>query len=312
MTWLVLTRAVHFAACLYFFGMFAFDRLVAASAGMGERDELSDYWKSRIRWVGPTVLPIVLLSGAVWFALVAAMMSGLPLERAFKLQIWQVVWSQTQFGAVWKLRLIVWLAAAGPAAFFLFFKPKASRQNKLAWAELVLGGFLLGSLAWAGHGQEGARWHLLADVAHLLAAGFWPVGLLPLALLLRKLARVSEPARGRAMAGLVRRFSVLSLASVSGLTITGWINGWFLVGSFDNLFQQPYGRWLLAKIMLFAFAVGIGAVNLLRLKPRLQAESFPAASTAARLRFNVWLELFFGTLVIVIVAVLGILPPAVR
>jgi putative copper export protein len=81
-----------------------------------------------------------------------------------------------------------------------------------------------------------------------------------------------------------------------------------------NLFQQPYGRWLLAKITLFCLMAGIGAVNLLRIKPRLLAENLPTAdaeSNAARLQFNVWLELFIGIIIIVIVAILGLLPPAI-
>jgi putative copper export protein len=55
----------------------------------------------------------------------------------------------------------------------------------------------------------------------------------------------------------VRRFSALSLGGVALLAATGFINSWFLVGSFSNLIEQTYGRWLLAKIILFCFAVAI-------------------------------------------------------
>jgi copper resistance protein D len=96
------------------------------------------------------------------------------------------------------------------------------------------------------------------------------------------------------------------------LAATGLVNSWFLAGSFSNLIEQTYGRWLLVKIILFCFAVSIGAVNLLRLTPRLtlkklQGENSEAAT--AQLQFNVQVELFLGIAVVIVVAVLGILPP---
>ncbi len=69
--------------------------------------------------------------------------------------------------------------------------------------------------------------------------------------------------------------------------------------------------------MCFIIAVAIGAVNLLRLKPRLVtgviAGKFPAPvieASSAQLQFNIQLELALATIIIIIVAVLGILPPA--
>jgi copper resistance protein D len=156
---------------------------------------------------------------------------------------------------------------------------------------------------------------LFADVLHLLAAGVWPAGLLLLFLLLKQSRRITTPADWLSMAELVRRFSVSSLIAVSLLVITGYINSWFLVGSVSNLFSEPYGRWLLAKIIFFGIALAIAAINLLRLKPRLLVESAQpdmAAVTVAQLRRNVQIELLLGSAIIIIVAVLGILPPAVH
>jgi putative copper resistance protein D len=309
-TWLILTRAVHIGACLLFFGVFAFDRFAAISIYSNGQPEIVNYWKSRVKIFSLFLPPVVLISGIAWFALVAMTMSGQPLQ----LEILKTVWAQTQFGTVWKWRLIFWLAAIA-VAFFCFLKPKTSLQIFLIWLQLIFSGVLLGSLAWAGHGLEGSRWHLFADVLHLLVAGFWPTGLLPLILLLRKSRQISEPARWNFIAALVRRFSVLSLASVALLAATGLVNSWFLVGSFANLFGQTYGRILLVKIVLFIFAVAIGAVNLLRLKPQLLDETSSSQNlkaAAGQLRFNVSVELFLGTTVVIVVAILGILPPSVH
>ncbi|HUB86936.1 MAG TPA: hypothetical protein VMB22_03520, partial [Verrucomicrobiae bacterium] len=179
---LVLTRAVHFGACLLFFGILAFDRFTAASILAGDKIEAADFWQLRVRIFSMILLPVIFLSGITWFVLVAMVMSGQPPQ----LEILKTVWTQTQFGTVWMGRLIFWLAAVA-TALFRFFKPRNSFQKKLAWLQLIFAGALLGSLAWAGHGQEDSVWHLAADILHLLIAGIWPAGLLPFALLLRKL-----------------------------------------------------------------------------------------------------------------------------
>jgi copper resistance protein D len=293
---LVVTRAVHFGACLLFFGLLAFDRFVAASTLTGSKTEAAHHWETRLRRFVCIILPVILLSGIAWFVLVAATMSALPLGQAVQPVILETVWNQTDFGTVWKWRLFFWLAATVAAAFFIFNFFRPSFQRTLVWLQLVSGGLLLGSLAWAGHGVEGPSWHLLADIFHLLVAGLWPTGLLPLTLLLYRLRRGSEPDRWGRIAVLI-------------------VNSWFLVGSLPNLCSQIYGRWLLAKICLFCVAVAIGAVNLLKLKPRLLAETTPPPqieATAAQLQLNTQMELVLGTTIVVVVAILGILPPAVH
>jgi putative copper resistance protein D len=306
-----LTRAVHFGACLLFFGIFAFDRFVAISISSNGQSEIAGYWKSCVKIFSLVLLPVIFMSGLAWFVLVAMNMSGEPPQ----VEILKTVWTQTQFGTVWEVRFAFWLAAAIAAICFYFSKSQMAFRKFSIWFQLFFSGVLLGSLAWAGHGLENSRWHLLADVLHLLAAGFWPTGLLPFALLLQKLRQASEFARWNFIAALVRRFSTLSLGSVALLATTGFINGWFLVGSLSNLFQQTYGRWLLAKIILFCAAVSIGAVNLLRLKPRLSNENTQTQvfeKSSAQLQFNIQTELILGAIIIFIVAILGILPPAVH
>ena len=308
-TWLIFARAVHLGACLLFFCVFAFDRFVATAIAASDKKEIQNHWQSRIRFFNLILLPIILLSGIAWFALVAVNMSGQPLSN----EILKIVWAQTQFGAVWKIRLLLWFDAAIAALLFCSSRFQIAFPSFSIWLQLFFGSALLGSLAWAGHGRETSAWHLGADVLHLLVAGFWPTGLLPLILFLRKLRQIPEPIRWNLIFALVRRFSALSLGSVALLAATGLINSWFLVGSFSNLLEQPYGRWLLAKIILFGFTMAIGAMNLLRLKPRLLIENSQAQNsetTVAQLQLNVRMELILGTVIIIVVAILGILPPA--
>ncbi len=307
--WFIAVRTAHFAACLLLFGFFAFDRFIAAPVADGG-GETADFWPARLRLFGAILPPVILLSGAAWFTAVTMTVSGLPLGWSLRWMM-ETVWSQTEFGTVWKIRLIFCVCSGAVGAVSLFIKLQPTLRSLCAWLQFAAGALLLGSLAWAGHGQEGPSWHLWADVLHLLVAGLWPTGLLPFAMQLRWLRRESA-ARMGLITALVSRFSALSLGSVALLVATGLINSLVLVGTVSNLFTQPYGRWLLCKIILFGGAVAIGAVNLLRLKPRLLAEIPPTddALTLARLQANVHWELVFNGIIIVVVAVLGTLPPA--
>lgn len=256
-------------------------------------------------WV---LLLLILVSGMAWFALVAMTMSGQPLDA----RVLNIVWTQTQIGTVWKIRLVFFAVAI----VLSFFQRSATLVREFAsWVQILAGGCLVGSLAWAGHGQETSSWHLFADVLHLLAAGIWPAGLLPLFLLLRTARRIAEPEDWLCISALVNRFSSISLATVLLLGLTGAVNAWYLVGSFSNFVEHPYGCWLLAKLTLFCAALAVAAMNLLRLKPRLVAEHGQpekAGATVAQLQKNVQFELVLGSGIVAIVAVLGILPPAIQ
>ena len=311
--WLIAARAVHFTACLLFFGAYAFDRCVAGTVVTGTRRNITDYWRGRLRVLSFVLLPVMFVSGLVWFVSVAATMGGTSWTDALQPTLLKTIWTQTRFGNVWRLRLMIWIVSVGVLALSGGNGAGTARREFHAWAQLLLSALLLGSLAWAGHGLEGSRWHLYADVLHLLVAGIWPTGLLPFVLILRRLRSDPEPGNVRALAELVQRFSGISLASVALLTITGMVNSWALVGSFENLVHQTYGRFLLLKLGCFIGAVALGAVNLLRLKPRLcgdAARDGEQKAAVSWLHFNVQVELVLGTLIIIVVAVLGLLPPS--
>ena len=300
---LILTRAIHIGACLLFFSVIAFDQFVAVSAT--REPEIKSDWRLRVQWFIGILLPLILVSGIAWFVLVSLTMSG----EAVDLATLKTVWATTQFGKVSAIRLLIWTASALLALFSSRFSilQKPSRA-----VQLVFSGSLLGSLAWMGHGQENSNWHLAADILHLLAAGLWPTGLLPFALLLNQLRRCPEPQKWILIGALVQRFSAISLGIVALLVVTGVTNSWYLLDSFSDFFTEPYGRWLLIKTLLFFATVGIGAINLCRLKPRLsQSDLSPESARPVldRLQVNILLELVLGTVIVIIVAILGILPP---
>lgn len=314
LAWFAAARAVHFVACLLVFGVCVFDRFVVGSVARQEEAWIGQPWRSIARTLMLIALPAALISGACWFILVAIQMSGLPPGEAVHLDILQLVWARTQFGNLWRLRAIFWLATAIPGIGLVLLRRESILRGAMVWLALGFGGLLAASLAWAGHGQTGGpvAWHCAADVLHILVTGLWPIGLLPLALLLFTMRRSTTPERWLVLPVLVRRFSTISLASVALLAASGLGNSWFLVGSASNLTGTTYGRVLLIKLGIFGVMVAIGAVNLLYLKPRLSTATAGArrAPSLARLRFNVLAEIAFGSTVMIVVGILGLLPPA--
>jgi copper resistance protein D len=75
------------------------------------------------------------------------------------------------------------------------------------------------------------------------------------------------------------------------------------------LFGTSYGRLLLVKIALFLIMLAIAAVNRTRLTPRLVAGGTAAGPALRQLRANALVEAVIGALILLIVAMLGTLPP---
>jgi len=142
---------------------------------------------------------------------------------------------------------------------------------------------------------------------HLFAAGLWIGGLVPLTIFLTPTR--AEFSLGETVVRVVRRFSSLSLCCVSVLVVSGISNSWLLVGSVYALFTTDYGRLLLLKLVLFAILVGFGARTRFLVKAKLpKAAADP--DLLAQLRRNVLCEACLGAAVVVIVACLGVTPPA--
>jgi len=286
---IVIARALHFASGMLLLAIAAAPWLLAVSVGGGA----DAAWRRLAGWLRG-LLAVHFISGAAWGWLVfSEMAGGNPWAPDWSLLA--MGWTATAFGRLSLLR-------AGIALGLACVLWMERRSFPSPWRTVPFAAALLGSLAWAGHAAAGGGGGFVAaDACHLLAAGIWPGGLLPLAFHLGLSRSGAEEESIRA----VRRFSVISLVTVALLAVTGWINAWHLVGGFHALETTLYGRLLVVKLVLFAAMVGIGACNLLGLKPRL-----PEETALASLRRNVKIELALGMAVVLIVAVLGMSPPA--
>jgi copper resistance protein D len=284
--WLGIVRAVHFASAILLLAIWIFDRFYTPVEIRGKI-----YHRSML-----VLVPLNLLSGFAWFALVTIAMSGVALQMSTM----KIVWSQTQFGHAWQVHTCAWATGTIVWIIYLYVRPRFLK-NILGWTALALAAVYVASLAWTGHGSDGnyPAIHLTADVTHLLVAAAWPGGLYPLSILLWRLRKSGDLL---AVNRLVYRFSAASLVAVCLMAATGVANTCFLVNGYSDLYQTKWGRILIWKVSLFLVVVSIGAVNLLRLKPRL-------ATSSRALQRNVTLELALATGIILLVGLLGMQAP---
>ena len=245
---------------------------------------------------------VALLLSALWLVLLVAAMSGVSPGMVDRETIATIV-SATAIGAAWQIRLAALLAVLALALVH-------RRIPRLASGGIVAaGGVALGTLAWTGHGamDEGARgWvHLIADIAHLLAAGAWIGALIAfLTLAYRKSTDTLLLHR------VLHAFAVTGTAVVVVLIVTGAISGWVLVGPANSgaLATTDYGRLLLLKLALFALMIVLASANRYLLTPALAAAPHDRAALLA-LRRSLLVETLAALAILMLVSWLGLLAP---
>jgi putative copper resistance protein D len=189
---LIITRAVHIGACLILLSLFAFEILIARPAltqadrsALRHIQALGGQFRLLAVWSGLAAIA----SGIVWFWIVLARMTGGSWWEMPSIDSFDVAITRTQFGRLWTWRLVL-MVLFTIANLFAVQNCRNLLWRSRAWqcVGTIIAIALLASLAWAGHAGAmlGAEHpiHLTADAAHLIAAGLWPGGLLPLILLL--------------------------------------------------------------------------------------------------------------------------------
>ncbi len=158
--------------------------------------------------------------------------------------------------------------------------------------------------------------HIGSDAAHLLAAGAWLGGLVPLGFILLGYTMTDRgPSPIVDVDRILLRFSSMGYVAVATLIASGLINSWFLIGSVSNLLETLYGQILLGKLALFAAMLALAAANRFWLVPgmietRAGASGVPPV-WLGRLRYHVLGEQFLGLMILLAVSVLGTMRPAV-
>jgi len=296
---LVLFRLVHFAAAMAGFGGAAF-RLYALDGdpALGPAAALAsfDRWLARVLRASALVM---LVSALAIVPCIAATMAG-EASAALDPATVAAVLSATAFGRVWCWHLLF-------AALLLISAGTAMHRHALTltWAALALA-----SLGWVGHAAGGGGWigigHEVNQSAHLLAAGLWLGGLLPLGWLLGRARRAADDGFVALAREALPPFSQMGYCAVAAIAVTGAVNTVLLVGGFGALFNTAYGRLLSLKILLYLAMVAIALRNRFRLMPHLAGGH---TGTESALYRSVVVEQAIGLAILAAVSLLGTWPP---
>ncbi len=206
-------------------------------------------------------------------------------------------WLGTRFGSMWMARLVTGAALA--VSLVPGRKGRALKTWELA-AGLVFAAGLALSTSLVSHSAalaEDTRLATAIDLVHVLAAGFWVGGLLQLALTLWAMHHTLRDDEARAWFSMsaAASFSAYAAMSVGLLLTSGAFLAWKHIGSWGTLLGTAYGLTLVAKGAAGFAALGIAAINLLIVKPRLDAayeepESAKSKKTLTTFRRLAWAE----------------------
>jgi putative copper export protein/mono/diheme cytochrome c family protein/peroxiredoxin len=214
----------------------------------------------------------------------------------------------------------VWLVRGGVLAVLAaFLSLRVSVERPADWRAargeaVLLAVAALLPLAAAGHAAavepDTAR-AIASDGLHVLPAGIWVGGLLPLARLLTA-AATEAGADARPYAVLAaRRFSRAALAMLALLVASGTVLAIIHVGSVAGLVGTSYGQLLLTKLGLLALALAFAALNRSVLLARLGGDGPTVGRPAMRrLAGFVLVEAVLALAILVIVAAMNVTPPA--
>jgi copper transport protein len=220
-----------------------------------------DLLERRLHLVGVVSAFLVIDVGIVAFVLRASNALQLPLADLPYGDL-QPFAEKTRFGVAF----LVMTVGFGVVAALLLVSWIFDRLD-LRWPALALSLLLVSGLSLSGHQatepnsswlSEGADW------LHLVAASIWVGGVATLAFLVWPLA----PAlRRSAFLGFAR----LAILLVGAMVLAGGYLALVRLPELSDLWDTPYGRFLLLKIGIVGLALTWGAVHHLFVRPRLEA-----------------------------------------
>lgn len=246
---------------------------------------------------------------AAWIGMAAASISAVGVQTvsltSVPLSAPDVLWylTETRIGNIFILRFIVLFAYI---ALLAFVSPSRLRSR----LQVVLGGTLLGSFAWTGHGA-GNQVHATAVFIHLIAAGVWGGALVALSSLLARAHRddalIEPTVRG------LRSFSNIGVGMVAVLIASGAVNALFAFGLPDVslVLESTYAQTLLLKLALLVAMLALACLNRYRLSPLLEQDMRKGDSALALkyLRGSVFTETALAVLVLGLAASLASMEP---
>ncbi len=294
---LALTRGVAVAALLSTFGSLVFRSFVMPRVVDRMPSDMACCVTSRLLRLTQCGLVASVLGLLAWLAAESATMAGARFSPQVVTAVTTVLRS-TEFGHLVTCQILAVLTAA----IALGRRDDGSRQRvALGLVTVALG--LQAGHSHAASMYAGPSFLLASDVVHLLGAGAWLGGLLPLLLVVR----VATPEAGALAA---RWFSPLGKLCLVALTATSLFQGWVLVQSIPGLVGTAYGWTVLMKLALFGVLFAFAVANRYRFAPALLRDD-PAAAKRV-LVHSIAVQTGFGLAIVAAASVLSSLPPAMH
>jgi putative copper export protein/mono/diheme cytochrome c family protein len=276
-------RGVHITALVSLFGTLLFITVLVDDVRL----------RRVLRRVARISAVCALLAGLAWLVVETSVIAGAD-SVATTLRAVPVVAFQTHYGR-WFVGRCVLLAVV----VWLPFGQRAALVIALALAGVALAMQPLLGHAGAIGGVVGAEL-IASETLHLLAAGAWLGGLLPLFIAVRML-----PHEGAASA--CRGFTPIGLAAVLLLAGTAVVQVVELMGGLPGLFGTSYGHVALVKLALFVVLLSLAGLNRLVLTERLAND--PSGATRWHMGLSILCEMVLGVAVIVAAGLLASLTP---
>ncbi|MBY4899267.1 MULTISPECIES: copper homeostasis membrane protein CopD [Cupriavidus] len=272
------------------------------------REEISSGIGSRYVAITSALAAVGIGLSLANIAVMAKAMTGASEYAELQSHVFEMIVTGTDFGAAWAVRLVALVLCLLVALF-------ARRWPALQIGVLAAaGGVALSTLAWGGHGamDDGVRRyvHLASDIGHLAAAGAWVGALIAFVLLARA---ASTPETVALLSRTSNGFAQVGTIVVATLTVTGVINYLLIVGlTLPELSLTSYGGLLAIKLGLFGTMLALAATNRYFLSPQLEhaVKSGNHAAAVRTFRRSLIVETSAATLILALVASLGILSPA--
>ncbi|HVA89707.1 MAG TPA: CopD family protein, partial [Chloroflexota bacterium] len=160
------------------------------------------------------------------------------------------------------------------------------------------------------------------DWLHLLANSVWIGGMAAIALAIVPTLRIPQSGGERdaaagnlAVLDLLDRFSPLAYLALATAAVTGEFNAQVHLSSLDQLINTAYGRFLLIKLILIVEIMALSASHVFLTRPRLRAMAVAgeerSADAYASLVLRLRVEPLIGGLILLCVALMGQVAPAV-
>jgi putative copper export protein/mono/diheme cytochrome c family protein len=278
-----LLRGTHIGALLSLFGTLVF-RLVIAPAAMAEATVAAERVRALLLRLTRICAACSLITGLAWLITDSAVIAGAS-GTTMTLHAVPTVALHTQFGQ--------WLLSRFALLLLLLLLPLLRTRRMALAAATALAGAALSLQPMLGHagaigGSLGMEL-IASEILHLLAAGAWLGGLLPLFITVGILP--PQPA-----ATACRNFTPIGLSAVLILGVTAVVQVGEFMGGLPGLLGTTYGRVALVKLGLFVVLLVLAALNRLLFTERLAG---PSPVVAQRhIRVSIAIEAVLGTLVI--------------